>query len=95
MNIIMLDGVVGKLKGLAAGKSLTKKIGGIKKRSDSASPFDASPDAGGFGGEIGDMGDMGGFGGDMGDMGGFGGEMGDAGMGDPGGFGGEMGDMGG
>ena len=91
----MLDGVVGKLKGLAAGKSLTKKIGGIKKRSDSASPFDASPDAGGFGGEIGDMGDMGGFGGDMGDMGGFGGEMGDAGMGDPGGFGGEMGDMGG
>ncbi len=97
----MLDGVVSKLKGLAAGKSLTKKIGGIKKGSDSASPFDASPDAGGFGGEMGDaglggfggemgdagMGDMGGFGGEMGDMGGFGGEMGDAGMGDMGGFG--------
>ena len=98
----MLDGVVSKLKGLAAGKSLTKKIGGIKKGSDSASPFDASPDAGGFGGEMGDagmgdpggfggemgdMGDMGGFGDDMGDPGGFGGEMGDAGMGDMGGFG--------
>ncbi len=85
----MLDGVLGKLKGLAAGKSLTKKIGGIKKRSDSASPFDASPDAGGFGG---DMGDPGGFGGDMGDMGGFGGEMGD--MGDMGGFGDDMGGFG-
>ena len=91
----MLDGVVSKLKELAAGKSLTKKIGGIKKGSNSASPFDASPDAGGFGGETGDagMGDMGGFGGEMGDMGGFGGGMGD--MGDMGGFGGEMGDMGG
>jgi flagellar protein FlaD len=85
MDLIMLDGVVSMLKGLAAGKSLTKKIGGIKKGSNSASPFDASPDAGGFGGETGDAG--------MGDMGGFGGEMGD--MGDMGGFGGEMGDMGG
>ncbi len=88
----MLEGVVRKLKGLAAGKSLTKKIGGIKKGSNSASPFDASPDAGGFGGGTGDagMGDMGGFGGEMGemgDMGGFGGGTGDAGMGDMGGFG--------
>ena len=73
----MLGGVVSKLKGLAAGKSLTKKISGIKKGSDSASPFDASPDVGGFGVEMGDagMGEMGGFGvemGDMGEMGGFG-----------------------
>ncbi|RZN41058.1 MAG: flagella protein [Methanosarcinales archaeon] len=101
----MLDGVVSKLKGLVAGKSLTKKIGGIKKGSDSASPFDASPGAGGFGddmggmdgfgGEMGEMGDPGGFGDDMGDMGGFGGDMGgfgdggDPGMGAPSGGGGE------
>ena len=70
-----------KLKGLAAGKSLTKKISGIKKGSDSASPFDASPDVGGFGVEMGDagMGEMGGFGVEMGEMGGFGVEMGDMG----------------
>jgi flagellar protein FlaD len=91
----MLDGVVGKLKGLASGKSLIKKIGGIKKGSKSPSPFDASPSgpgAAGMGGAspFDASPDTGGFGGDMGDMGGFGGDMGD-----PGGFGGEMGGMGG
>ncbi|KAF5410194.1 MAG: hypothetical protein C5S47_07295 [Candidatus Methanogasteraceae archaeon] len=74
----MLGGLADKLKGLASGKSLAKRIGGIKQGNSAPDPFGAAPDSG--------MPDLGGFGGPgMPDMsGGFG----DSGMPD---FGGDSG----
>jgi len=64
----MLGGLADKLKGLASGKSLAKRIGGIKQRNSAPDPFGAS----GFGGAPGadpfgaapdsGMPDLGGFG---------------------------------
>ncbi|MEA1864085.1 MAG: FlaD/FlaE family flagellar protein [Euryarchaeota archaeon] len=88
----MLGGLADKLKGLASGKSLAKRIGGIKQGNSAPDPFGASgsgsaPDADPFGAAPDSgMPDLGGFGGPgMPDMsGGFG----DSGMPD---FGGDSG----